>query len=168
MSDAFQRGWLIAKGYDIWYDSDADWGNMPPISGTTLLRDPEGYTYPVRKLPPALEEGWTYHTEPRLAITYNHNPGYGGHYPRSWVREVYGMTGAESMPILEEILAHLEEKAMTKYGEKLNRDWVAEYDAGVKGRWKKDGLEGLHNAAEPVRTMINFARHDPDGIWQGD
>lgn len=170
MSDAFDVAWSLVKGYDIDFISDADFGIMPPISGATHLRDRAGNVFPMREIPHVLPEGMSYHTEPSLHMTYNYNHGWGGPYPEGFtIRDVYGKTGEESIPILTSVLQHLEQKAKDEHDVEMNEDWIAAFDGeSEKGRWEQQGIEGIHNAAEPLRRMIAFARHDPTGVWRGD
>jgi len=82
-----------------------------------------------------------------LNITYN----YGQFYYRpdvfgdEGIRLIYGMTGAESIPVLEKAVAHLNDDVSTNY-------WEA--------------TEG--NAKRPLLQLIAMARMRPDGIWGGD
>lgn len=84
-------------------------------------------------------------TEAHLNITYN----YGQHYRRVFgekgIRTIYGMTGAESNPVLEAAAAQLADDVDDDY-------------------WKP--TEG--NAKRPLFQLIALARMRPDGIWNGD
>jgi len=83
--------------------------------------------------------------EASLNITYN----YAKHYYRllgeKGIRTIYGMTGAESMPLLE--------KAIESLGNDVDSDY-----------WKP--TEG--NAKRALQGLLAFARIRPDGIWNGD
>ena len=61
------------------------------------------------------------------------------------IRAIYGMTGAESIPILE--------KAAAALGDDIDPDY-----------WTP--TEG--NAKRPLLQLIAMARMRPDGIWDGD
>ena len=82
-----------------------------------------------------------------LNITYN----YGLYYRREdvlgekGIRAIYGMTGTESIPILE--------KAAAVLGDDIDPDY-----------WTP--TEG--NAKRPLLQLIAMARMRPDGIWDGD
>lgn len=80
-----------------------------------------------------------------LNVTYN----YSGHYRRvmgeEGIRTIYGMTGAESIPILEAAAARL--------GDEVSDDY-----------W--DATEG--NAKRPLLQLAAMARMRPDGVWGGD
>ena len=82
-----------------------------------------------------------------LNITYN----YGELYRRDdvfgseGIRTIYGMTGADSIPVLEKAAAALGNEASDDY-------WEA--------------TEG--NAKKPLLQLIAMAKMRPDGIWEGD
>ena len=95
-------------------------------------------------------EGGTYQlggtTELRLNITYN----YGGILrkvldPNKGIRVLYGLSGAESIPLLLD--------AIDQLGDELNDDY-----------WK--ATEG--NVKTALYGLLAFARMRPDGVWQGD
>lgn len=98
---------------------------------------------------PHLMQGGTYApggtTELWLNVTYN----YGRHYRRvmgdEGIRTIYGMTGAESIPILEAAAARL--------GDDVSGDY-----------WEP--TEG--NAKRPLLQLAAMARMRPDGVWDGD
>lgn len=81
-----------------------------------------------------------------LNVTYN----YSAIYARAFgdgrgIRSIYGMTGAESIPVLEAAAAVLGDDATDDY-------WEA--------------TEG--NAKRPLLQLAAMARMRPDGIWDGD
>ena len=80
-----------------------------------------------------------------LNVTYN----YGKHYYRvlgdKGIRTIYGMTGAESIPVLEAAAAKLSDEVSDDY-------WEA--------------TEG--NAKRPLLQLAAMARMRPDGVWDGD
>ncbi len=85
-------------------------------------------------------------TEAWLNVTYN----YGYHYYRiidtdKGIRKIYGMTGAESIPVLEAAIGQLGDETSDDY-------WQA--------------AEG--NAKQALCQLLAFARMRPDGIWDGD
>jgi len=98
---------------------------------------------------PHLMRGGTYAiggtTEASLNITYN----YGKHYHRVFgekgIRTIYGMTGAESIPVLEKVISELGDDVSDNYWEPT---------------------EG--NAKRPLFQLIALAKMRPDGIWDGD
>lgn len=98
---------------------------------------------------PHLMAGGTYAiggtTELWLNVTYN----YWKHYRRvmgeEGIRTIYGMSGAQSIPILE--------AAAAKLGDDVSGDY-----------W--EDTEG--NAKRPLLQLAAMARMRPDGIWDGD
>lgn len=84
-------------------------------------------------------------TKAWLNITYN----YADHYYRIFgdkgIRTIYGMTGAESIPVLQ--------AAINQLSDDVDEDY-----------WKS--TEG--NAKHPLFGLLSFAQMRPDGIWDGD
>ena len=83
--------------------------------------------------------------ECRLNITYN----YGKHYYRVFgekgIRTIYGMTGAESKPVLR--------AAINTLSDDVDEDY-----------WKP--TEG--NAKQALINLLVLAHLRPDGVWYGD
>ena len=84
-------------------------------------------------------------TEAWLNVTYN----YGDHFRRTLgekgVRTIYGMTGADSLPLLRQAAWQLKDDVSSDY-------WAA--------------TEG--NAKQALLSLIAMAERRPDGIWSGD
>ena len=84
-------------------------------------------------------------TNAELNITYN----YVHHFRRvlgdAGIREIYGMTGADSIPLLE--------KGIAKLGDDVDDDY-----------WK--ATEG--NAKRALVQLVALAKMRPDGVWAGD
>lgn len=82
-----------------------------------------------------------------LNVTYN----YGSIFRRpevlgeEGIRTIYGMTGAESIPVLQKAIANLDDDTTPDY-------WEA-----------TDG-----NAKRPLCQLLAMAQMRPDGIWAGD
>lgn len=80
-----------------------------------------------------------------LNVTYN----YATHYCRTLgekgIRSIYGMTGAESIPVLE--------GAAKQLGDDVDSDY-----------WKP--TEG--NAKRALLQLVALAKMRPDGVWNGD
>lgn len=98
--------------------------------------------------PPHLMAGGTYAlggtTELWLNVTYN----YGKHYRcmgERGIREIYGKTGAESIPMLK--------AAALRLGNDVSDDY-----------W--EATEG--NAKRALLQLLAMARIRPDGVWDGD
>ena len=97
---------------------------------------------------PHLMAGGTYAlggtTELWLNVTYN----YGKHYRclgERGIREIYGKTGAESIPMLK--------VAALRLGNDVSDDY-----------W--EATEG--NAKRALLQLLAMARMRPDGVWDGD
>ena len=85
-------------------------------------------------------------TEAWLHITYN----YADHFrsvfgSEDGVRRIYGLTGAESIPLLK--------AAIFKLGDEVSLDY-----------W--EATEG--NAKQALCGLLAFAQLRPDGVWEGD
>lgn len=80
-----------------------------------------------------------------LNVTYNYAPHFERVLGESGIRAIYGMTGAESIPVLEAAAARLADDASDDY-------WEA--------------TEG--NAKRALLQLAAMARLRPDGIWGGD
>jgi len=109
-----------------------------PVTGATLELDAphqmKGGTYAI---------GGTSDTS--LNVTYN----YSKHYRRmgeKGIRTIYGMTGAESIPVLSAAIDGLGE------------------DVDDTDYWNPS--EG--NAKQALLQLLALARLRPDGIWNGD
>ena len=80
-----------------------------------------------------------------LNVTYNYAPHFKRVLGESGIRAIYGMTGAESIPVLEDAASRLADDASDDY-------------------W--DATEG--NAKRALLQLAAMARLRPDGIWDGD
>lgn len=111
---------------------------------------------PVTKEPIVIDEphfmrGGTYQvggsTELWLNVTYNYAPFYYREdvFGEKGIRTIYGMTGAESIPVLTSAIAAL--------GDDADQDY-----------WKPTG----GNAKRALLQLLAFAQMRPDGIWDGD
>ena len=80
-----------------------------------------------------------------LNVTYNYAPFFREVLGDDGIRGIYGMTGAESIPVLEAAAAKLGDDATDRH-----------YDA----------TEG--NAKRSLLQLAAMARLRPDGIWDGD
>lgn len=84
-------------------------------------------------------------TDAKLNITYNYGKYYYNTFGEKGIREIYGKTGAESIPIIE--------KAISMLGNDVSDDY-----------W--EATEG--NAKLPLFQLLALAKMRPDGIWDGD
>ena len=133
-------------------------------------------TDPVTREPLELEEahymrGGNYAlggtTEAWLNITYNYadwyyRPGVFGETSEDskGIRSIYGLTGAESIPVLKGAINALE--SMTEdISEKERRECKRQ---GCTGYW----VPTRENAIRPLHQLLALAQMRPDGIWEGD
>lgn len=133
-------------------------------------------TDPVTHEPLELEEahhmrGGTYAmsgtTEAWLNITYNYADWYyrPGVFARTkkaskGIRTIYGMTGAQSIPILQRAIAKLE-SLNENISDKERRECE---EQGATGYW----MPTRENAIRPLHQLLALAQMRPDGIWEGD
>lgn len=82
-----------------------------------------------------------------LNITYNYSQIYyrPDVFGEKGIRAIYGLSGAESIPLIEKAAAALKNDVHSDY-------WVAS--------------EG--NAKRPLLKLLAMAKMRPDGIWSGD
>lgn len=109
---------------------------------------------PITKEPIILEtqhfvQGGTYSIngtqELWLNITWNYSDHYYHVFGEKGIRTIYGMTGAESIPIIKNAMSQLTDDVSDNY-------WEA--------------TEG--NAKQALAGLLAFAQMRPDGIWEGD
>lgn len=109
-----------------------------PISGETIKLETahfvRGGTYAIG----GTQEAW-------LNITYNYAKHYYRVFGEKGIRTIYGMTGAESIPIIK--------AAMAQLGDDVSADY-----------W--EDTEG--NAKKALAGLLAFAQMRPDGVWDGD
>lgn len=79
-----------------------------------------------------------------LNVTYNYSEFYRG-FGENGIRTIYGKTGAESIPILDAVIANLGDDVDDNY-------------------WKP--TEG--NAKKALCQLRALAMMRPDGVWDGD
>ena len=107
-------------------------------------------------------------TECWLNITYNYarwyyKPDVFPENPKTketGIRSIYGLSGAESIPVLKhaiDSLNNLDEDLSIEEKEKLEKQ-------NVTGYW----LPTKINAIKPLYQLIGLAQLRPDGIWEGD
>ncbi len=80
-----------------------------------------------------------------LNVTYNYAEHFYGAMGEKGIRTIYGMTGAESIPIIKE--------AMERLGNDVDPDY-----------W--ESTEG--NAKAALSGLLALAQMRPDGVWDGD
>lgn len=84
-------------------------------------------------------------TEAWLNITYNYSKHFYRVFGENGIRTIYGLTGAESIPVIK--------KAMSQLGDDVDSDY-----------WTS--TEG--NAKRALAGLLALAQLRPDGIWDGD
>ncbi len=84
-------------------------------------------------------------TEAWLNITYNYSNHFYRIFGKKGIREIYGLSGADSIPILETAIFW------------LNDDVTKDYWESTEG-----------NAKRSLLQLKALAKMRPDGIWAGD
>lgn len=84
-------------------------------------------------------------TEAWLNITYNYGDIYRAKFGEKGIRTIYGMTGAESIPVIQKVI------------DSLNDDVDDDYWEPTEG-----------NAKKALFGLLAFAKMRPDGVWGGD
>ena len=145
-----------------------------PVTGQTLVTDEPHFMYGGTYAVGGTAELWlniTYNyanyyyevtdNDPRFAhdeISCYYSDGTHGPVETQYgIRGIYGKTGAESIPLLNDMISRIKEKYM--------RD----------GRWiKEQGPNGDYwtataaNAIKPLYKLLAMAQMRPDGVWDGD
>ena len=106
-------------------------------------------------------------TKAWLNITYDYAQWYckDGVFPnngedRKGIRSIYGLSGADSIPVLEHAIKTLE--SMT---EDLTEKEIQEHkDGGAGGYWTPTRA----NAIRPLYQLLAMAKMRPDAEWDGD
>ena len=109
-----------------------------PITKETIQLDKphqmRGGTYEIG----GTQEAW-------LNVTYNYSEHYYRLFGENGISTIYGLTGAESIPLMKEVASKLGDDISDNY-------------------W--DATEG--NAKKALLQLIALAEMRPDGIWDGD
>ena len=109
-----------------------------PIAKETLIldapHDMRGGTYRIG----GTDECW-------LNVTYNYSKHYKRVFGEKGIRTIYGMTGAESIPVLKAAIERLGDDVSPNYWEPT---------------------EG--NAKIALLQLLALAQLRPDGVWDGD
>ena len=113
-------------------------------------------------------------TEAWLNVTYNYAQWYykDGVFPDrgekgkdfhnglTGIRSIYGLSGADSIPVLEHAI-----KALESITEDLTEKEIQEYkDGGASGYWTPT----RENAIRPLYQLLAMAKMRPDAEWDGD
>lgn len=102
-----------------------------------------------------------------LNVTYNYAPWYyiDGVFPKKQgenkgILAIYGLTGAESIPILEGAI-----NALSARDDDISDEERKECkQSGATGYW----MPTRKNAIKPLYQLLAFAKMRPDGVWDGD
>jgi hypothetical protein len=86
-----------------------------------------------------------------LNITYNYSKFFYAVLGEKGIRTIYGMSGEESIPVLEEAIQHL-------------GDVELEFPTTMTNYW--EATSG--NAKRALMGLLAFAKARPEGKWTGD
>lgn len=134
-------------------------------------------------------------TEAHLNITYNYGRYYSEIYEESGIQIIFGMSGADSIPVIEDMISFLEKKykkdgiwitsKRTKQvyydrcGNEMDnlqvlvenkipaRKQVVEYEVN-EGDTSHYWAATAANAIRPLYQLIALAKMRPDCIWDGN
>lgn len=126
-----------------------------PVTKKTLELDSphqiKGGTYAIG----GTQEAW-------LSITYNYSRWYYKDevFPSQGIRTIYGMSGAESIPVLKAAISALE-NSTDEISDEERRECE---EQGATGYW----MPTKGNAIKPLYSLLAFAQMRPDGVWEGD
>lgn len=104
-----------------------------------------------------------------LNVTYNYSGWYyrDGVFPKEaraekskGIRTIYGMTGAESIPVLKAAISVLE----SMKGDISDEERAKCKEEGATGYW----MPTRENAIKPLYQLLAFSQMRPDGVWDGD
>lgn len=134
-----------------------------PVSKETIIFDKKHLMSGGTHVIGGTQEAW-------LNITYNYADWYykEGVFPKKpecefgglGIRSIYGMTGAESIPVLKNAISVLE-----NLDEDISDEERKECEEqGATGYW----MPTRKNAIKPLYQLLAFAQLRPDGIWCGD
>lgn len=131
-----------------------------PATKETVLLDNPHYMRGGMYAAGGTQEAW-------LNVTYNYAKWYyaEGVFPTKGgkskgIRTIYGMSGAESIPVLKKAIHALESMTEDISGEERARH----ESQGATGYW----MPTRENAIKPLYQLLALAQMRPDGIWEGD
>ena len=88
----------------------------------------------------------------------------GEKYIDKGIRSIYGMTGLESIPVLEHAIEVLKTLDDGLYMSEEDKEIYAKQDIFPDSYW----YGSRENAMRPLYQLLAFAKMRPDGIWEGD
>lgn len=128
---------------------------VDPVTKETLIIDSphqmRGGTYAIG----GTDEMW-------LNVTYNYGRWYRKDYAfgKNGIRSINGLSGAESISVLKNAIAGLEESKEELPEEEVNQC----LEQGVSGYW----MPTRENAIRPLYQLLAMAQMRPDGVWESD
>ena len=128
---------------------------VDPVTKETLVADTphqmRGGTYAIG----GTDEMW-------LNVTYNYGRWYRKDYAfgENGIRSINGLSGAESISVLKNAIAGLEESKEELPEEEANQC----LEQGVSGYW----MPTRENAIRPLYQLLAMAQMRPDGVWESD
>lgn len=126
---------------------------VDPVTRETLeLDEPhqmQGGTYAIG----GTKEAW-------INVTYNYSRWYQKAFGEKNIRTIYGMSGAQSIPVLKKAIKALESMSEDISDEERRRC----EEQGATGYW----MPTRQNAIKPLYQLLAFAQMRPDGVWDGD
>lgn len=128
---------------------------VDPVTKETLIMDSphqmRGGTYVIG----GTDEMW-------LSVTYNYGRWYRKDYAfgKNGIRSINGLSGAESISVLKNAIAGLEESKEELPEEEVNQC----LEQGVSGYW----MPTRENAIRPLYQLLAMAQMRPDGVWESD
>ena len=128
---------------------------VDPVTKETLIMDSphqmRGGTYAIG----GTDEMW-------LSVTYNYGRWYRKDYAfgKNGIRSINGLSGAESISVLKNAIAGLEESKEELPEEEVNQC----VEQGVSGYW----MPTRENAIRPLYQLLAMAQMRPDGVWESD
>lgn len=128
---------------------------VDPVTKETLIMDSphqmRGGTYAIG----GTDEMW-------LSVTYNYGRWYRKDYAfgKNGIHSINGLSGAESISVLKNAIAGLEESKEELPEEEINQC----LEQGVSGYW----MPTRENAIRPLYQLLAMAQMRPDGVWESD
>ena len=150
--------------YDI-YLKEPVTGEVASVPGHLMI----GGTYKADYHPKTGTFTPALNTEAHLNVTYN----YGGYYKEVYekgIRQIYGLSGVDSISILENMIATITDKyKKDDVWTSTKRTKVICYnEEGNEGDTSDYWMATAANAIRPLHQLIVLAKMRPDCIWDGD
>lgn len=131
-----------------------------PVTGKTLEMEQKHFMVGGTFALGGTDEMW-------LNVTYNYANWYyrdGVFEPvngeKKGIRSIYGLTGAESIPVLKKAISVLSD-CKEDISDEERKDYEKQQ---VTGYW----MPTRENAIKPLHQLLAMAQMRPDGVWDGD